>query len=150
LASSNVKGGAHLDISVNGFWGGRSEKTFLDVKVFNPYALSNRSATPRGIYRRDENIRKHAYEARIREVEHATFTLLIFSATGGMADEACAFYKRHFGSYQECIHQEQNHVSRPAKINSTTPCFTCKLYFTVEVTGAGCLYLAMCMMLWHL
>ena len=41
-----------------------------------------------------ENIWKHTYEARIREVEHATFTPLIFSATGGMADQAIVFYKR--------------------------------------------------------
>jgi len=94
LASSNVNDGARLDISVNGFWGGNCERTFLDVKVFNPYAPSNRSTTPRGIYRRHENAKKRSYEARIREVEHATFTPLVFSATGGMADEACAFYKR--------------------------------------------------------
>jgi len=39
-------------------------------------------------------MKKRAYEARIREVEHATFPPLLFSATGGMADEACAFYNR--------------------------------------------------------
>jgi len=31
------------------------------------------------------------YEARIREVEHGTFTPLVFSATGGMADQAIVF-----------------------------------------------------------
>ena len=94
LTSSNVNDGARLNISVNGFWGGNCERTFLDVKVFNPYAPSNRSTTPRGIYRRHENAKKRTYEARIHKVEHATFTPLVFSATGGMADEACAFYKR--------------------------------------------------------
>ena len=34
LASSNTEDGAHLDISANGFWGGRCEKTYIDVKVF--------------------------------------------------------------------------------------------------------------------
>ena len=38
--------------------------------------------------------KERSYEARIREVEHGTFTPLIFSATGGMADEASIFYKR--------------------------------------------------------
>ena len=90
LASLNIEDGAHLNISVNGFWGGRSERTFLDVKVFNPYAVCNSSATPRGIYRCHENMKNGK---DIREVEHVTFTPLIFSATGGMADEACAFYK---------------------------------------------------------
>ena len=33
LASSNIEDGARLDISANGFWGGRCEKTYIDVKV---------------------------------------------------------------------------------------------------------------------
>jgi len=38
--------------------------------------------------------KKRTYEARIREVEHGTFTPLVFSATGGMTDQAIVFYKR--------------------------------------------------------
>ena len=38
-------------------------------------------------------MKKRSYQARIREVEHGTFTPLVFSATGGMSDEAYAFYK---------------------------------------------------------
>jgi len=36
LATSNTQGGAHLDVTMNGFWGGQSEKRFVDVRVFNP------------------------------------------------------------------------------------------------------------------
>ena len=39
------------------------------------------------VYRR---IKKQAYEERIREVEHATFTHVVLSATGGLAKEANA------------------------------------------------------------
>ena len=92
-ASLNIEDGARLDISMNGFWGGRCEKTFLDVKVFNPYAASNCSSTPRAIYRSHENMKKRSYQAWIRKVEHGTFTPLVFSATDGMSDEAYAFYK---------------------------------------------------------
>ena len=42
LTSSNIEDGARLDISANGFWGGRCEKTYIDVKVFNHHAPSNR------------------------------------------------------------------------------------------------------------
>ena len=94
LASSNNNDGARLDIAANGFWGGRCEKTYVDVKVFNPHAPSNRSNNSKAVYRRHEMSKKRSYEARIREVEHGTFTPLIFSATGGMADEATTFYKR--------------------------------------------------------
>ena len=93
-ASLNFEDGDHLDISANGFWGGRCEKIFLYVKVFNPHApSSNCSSGTKGLYRRHENMKKRSYKARIHEVEHGSFTPLIFSATGGMADEAYAFYK---------------------------------------------------------
>lgn len=36
-------------------------------------------------------MKKRSYEAQICEVEHDSSTLLIFSATSGMADETYAF-----------------------------------------------------------
>ena len=38
--SANVQDGARLDIAANGFWGGRFERTYFDVRVFNPHAPS--------------------------------------------------------------------------------------------------------------
>ena len=58
-SSSNTQDGARLDIAVNGFWGGRFERTFLDVRVFNPHAPSNRH--PR-CYRKHELEKKRQYE----------------------------------------------------------------------------------------
>ena len=87
----NMEDGDCLDLSMNGFWGGRCEKSYVDVKVFNPHAPTNRSFAPRAIYRCRENTKKRTYEARIRGVEHGTFTPLVFSATGGMADQAIVF-----------------------------------------------------------
>ena len=89
-----------LDIVASGLWGGRFQHTFVDVRVFNPHAASNpHTASNRGCqlsacYRKHENTKKWAYERRIREVEHASFTPLVFSASGGMAREATSFYKR--------------------------------------------------------
>ena len=93
-ATLNTEDVARLDVAMNGFWGGRCEKSYVDVKVFNPHAPTSCSSAPRFIYRRHENVKKCAYEARICEVEHGTFTPLIFTATGGMADQAIVFYKR--------------------------------------------------------
>ncbi len=42
-ATSNTQEGARLDVVASGFWGGRYERTFLDVRVFNPHAQSNRN-----------------------------------------------------------------------------------------------------------
>ena len=70
------------------------EKTFFDVRVFNPHAFSNRNQTPSACYRKHEREKKRAYAQRILEVEHSSFTPLVFSATGGMGREATCFYKR--------------------------------------------------------
>ena len=80
-ATSNTADGARLDIAVNGFWGGRFERTFLDVRIFNPHAPTNKNTTISKCYRKHEAEKKRAYEQRILEVEQSTFTPLIFSAT---------------------------------------------------------------------
>ena len=92
--SSNTQDGARLDIAANGFWGGRFERTFFDVRVFNPHAPSNRHSRLASCYRKHELQKKRQYEQWVREVEHASFTPLVLSATGGMANEATTFYKR--------------------------------------------------------
>ena len=93
-ATSNAQDGARLDIAANGFWGGRFERTYFDVRVFNPHAPSNRHSNLSSCYRKHESLKKRAYEQRIRKVKHASFTPLVLSATGGMAAEATVFYKR--------------------------------------------------------
>ena len=92
--SAITDNGARLDIAVHGFWGGRFEKAFIDVRVFNPCARSNRQVSLASVYRRHELEKKRQYEQRVREVEHSTFTPLVMSATGGMGKAATTFYKR--------------------------------------------------------
>ena len=92
-SSPNTQDGARLDIAANGFWGGRFERTFFDVRVFNPHAPSNRNSRLASSYRKHELQKKRQYE-RVREIEHASFTPLVLLATGGMANEATVFYKR--------------------------------------------------------
>ena len=53
-ASANTQDGARLDIAANGLWGGRFERTFFDVRVFNPHAPSNRHSNPTACYRKHE------------------------------------------------------------------------------------------------
>ena len=61
-ATSNPSDGARLDIAVNGFWGGRYEKFFLDIRVFNSHAPSNNKTSINSCYRKHENEKKRAYE----------------------------------------------------------------------------------------
>ena len=77
-ATANSQDEARLYISANGVWGGRFEKTFFDVRVFNLHAPSNRNQTPSACYRKHEREKKRAYAQRILEVEHSSFTPLVF------------------------------------------------------------------------
>ena len=88
-ASSNTSDGARLDIAVNGLWGGRFERTFLDVRVFHPLAPSNKNTSISNYYRKHELEKERVHEQRILEVEHSTFTPLVFSAK-----QSSIFYKR--------------------------------------------------------
>ena len=93
-ASANRQDSGWLDIVASGFWGGTFEKTFFDVRMFNPHAPSNRHTQLLSCYRKHEQMKKCAYEQRIREVEHASFTPLVISTMGGLASKASTFYKR--------------------------------------------------------
>ena len=92
-ASANSQDGARLDLSANGVWGGRFQKTYFDVTVFNPLAPSNRNQALAAVYRKRELEKKRAYQQQIQDVEHSSFTPLVLSATGGMGNEATFFYK---------------------------------------------------------
>ena len=78
-----------LDISVDGFWGASREKACFDVRVFNPFAMSNRRQSLPSVYRAQDNEKKRQYNERVREVEHVSFTPLVLSATGGLARGIC-------------------------------------------------------------
>ena len=46
------------------------------------------------VYHRHELLKRNAYEQRIREVEHASFTPLVMSLTGDLGPAATTTYKR--------------------------------------------------------
>ena len=86
--------GARLDVAANGLWGGRHERIFFDIRVFNPHAPSNRHNNSAACYRKHENMKKRAYEQRILQIEHSSFAPIVLSATGGLGPIATTTYKR--------------------------------------------------------
>lgn len=70
------------------------KKNLLDISVFNPRAPSNQQSSLTSCYCKQESVKKCAYEQRVREIVHASFTSLVLSTTGGVAKQATAFYKR--------------------------------------------------------
>ena len=83
-STTNTQDGARMDIVASGFWGGTFERAFFDISVFNPLAPSNRYPSITTKYRQHENLKKRHYKQRIRDIEHSSFSPLVFSLTGGM------------------------------------------------------------------
>ena len=84
---------ARADIHARGFWG-RRQSAFFDIKVFHPNAPSYRTTPIASLFRRHELEKKREYGDRVRAVEFASFTPLVFSTFGGLGREASIFYSR--------------------------------------------------------
>ena len=93
-SSATREENARLDVGVNGFWGERFERAYIDVRVFNPHAPSNLSSQISSTYRRHEREKRLKYDQRVREVEHASFVPFVLSCTGGIGPSANVFLKR--------------------------------------------------------
>ena len=84
---------ARLDISARSFWE-RQRTAFFDVKICHLNADSYRDVSPREMYRQHENEKKRQYASRVMEVEQGTFTPLVFTTTGRMAEECKRYHNR--------------------------------------------------------
>ena len=91
--TANLDDGARTDVAARGFWV-RGQKAFVDVRIFNPIARQYSRQNLDSAHRKNEKEKKRAYNERINQVEHATFTPLVFSCYGGMSYECEQFYKR--------------------------------------------------------
>ena len=90
---ANKENGARLDVHARGLWE-RQRSAFFDVRVCHPNADSYREMTPQQIYKQHETEKKRQYSSRVMEIEHGTFTPLVITTTGGMADECRRYHCR--------------------------------------------------------
>ena len=132
-ATAITEDDARLDIAANGFWGGRLEHAFFDVRVFNPHVPSNHRHDHSASYSYHKNIKKRAYEQRIQDVEHGSFTSLIFSVTTGLGRIATTTYMR-LASMLSSKHDQP--------YSTTMAWLRCRLFFSLlrssiqEIRGA--------------
>ena len=101
---TNRSADARLDVHVRGFLE-RQGSAFFDVKVCHPNAKSYKDLTLNQIYLQYENEKKRMHASRVLEVEQGTFSLLVFTPTGGMADEC----KRYHSRLDELISIKKEH-----------------------------------------
>ena len=66
----------------------------FDVRVFHPNVPSHKGKTMSQLYKQKEKSKKREYGERVVQIEKASFTPLVYSTHGGMAEEAAAFHKR--------------------------------------------------------
>ena len=74
--------------------GGQHQKAYFDVKVFNPNASRYRRSQVSSLYRKFEKDKRRKHKQKIREIEMASFTPLVFSTSGGMSGCTNVFFKR--------------------------------------------------------
>ena len=83
---------ARLDVRARGFWR-RGQNAFIDVRVTNPGAATQSQKSIEKILQEHEREKKRAYNERIMNVEHGTFTPLVFTVLGGMGQENEKYHK---------------------------------------------------------
>jgi hypothetical protein len=91
--TGNKCDGARLDVSCVGIWS-PLQRTLMDVRIFHPCAPSYMSKSVKQLYSENERSKKRMYNARVINVEKATFVPLILSTHGGMGPECKTLVKR--------------------------------------------------------
>ena len=80
-------------MSARGVWV-KGSRAIFDIRVFNPLAQSYSNQTMKSAHKSNENSKKREYAERVLNVEHGSFTPLVFSCLGGMSTECTHFYNR--------------------------------------------------------
>jgi len=93
LSTANVAEEARLDIAARGFWE-EGVMAFFDVRVFNPFAKTHLKSKLSSAFERNETEKKTAYNQRVIEVEHGSFTPVVLSAYGGFGQETERFLSK--------------------------------------------------------
>ena len=107
--TANTSNEARVDVSARGFWT-NGQKAFFDVRIFDPTATCHRELSLEAAHRRNEQEKERAYSERIQQVDHGTFTPLVFTTSGGMSSKAKCFYSRLADLMALKKHQPRSHV----------------------------------------
>ena len=82
-----------LDVRAHDFWE-RGQQVLFDLRVFDPNACRYLNKLLQRFHVINENEEKRAYNERVLQIDHGTFTLLVFSIYGSMRRECHKFYSQ--------------------------------------------------------
>ena len=105
----NMSENARLDVSARGFWI-RGQRAFFDTRVFYPLAPSYLNQELKSLHRQHESEKRRTYNQRILQVEMGSFSPLVFTSSGGQAQECSLFYSRLAGMIAEKRNQHKSVV----------------------------------------
>ena len=91
--TANTTNEARLDIRAHGVWE-RGQQAILDLRVFYPNACRHLNKALKQCHIMNQQEKKRAYNKRVLQIEHGTFTPLFFSIYGSMGRECRTFYSR--------------------------------------------------------
>ena len=128
--SASTEDGARLDVAVEGFWGYLSQRVFFDIRVFSPLVWSYQDHSLGACYKRNEEEKKCRYNQRVREIEHSSFSSLIFSTSRGMGPIATLFLKQ-----AATLHSAKSQKSYSVVMNF----LRCRLSFSLLRSTIRCL-----------
>ena len=77
-----------MDVVAQSFWGPDRQNAYFDVWVFNHFAPTYGGLSLNQCYRQNEQDKRRNYEERVTEIEHGSFSPLVFSTSGGMGPTA--------------------------------------------------------------
>ena len=89
----NKAADVRLDIHARGFWEKQRSAVF-DIRVCFPNADTYKDLELSNNYKLQEEEKKRKYAERVNEIEHGTFTPLVFTTTGEMSKECKTSYSR--------------------------------------------------------
>ena len=90
--TAKLEDNARLAVRARGFWR-NGQNAYFDVRVTNANSDSQQNATISSVLRKHELEKKRHYNKRIMEVEHGTFTPLVFTTSGVMGHECSIYHK---------------------------------------------------------
>ena len=113
--SANTQRDARLDVRAKGFWR-ESQNAFFDVRITNADSDSQVDKDISTVLKRHEQEKKRQYNARVMEVEHGTFTPLVFSIKGVMGQECQIFHKALAEKLAEKSGERYNDITRLIRV----------------------------------
>ena len=92
MASHFAYENARPDIRARGVWRA-GQNAYFDIRITNTNSKSQVQTTTQKCLEKHEREKKRHYNNRIMNIEHGTFTPLVFSVTGVMGKECSMFHK---------------------------------------------------------